>query len=67
MNFASWSGVDPTGSMPCSSIFAFTSGENTARLISALKRATISDGVLAGNNTPYQTTRSTVGNPSSVN
>src|SRR5260221_7739675 len=51
---SSSSGVEPTGSPPCSSSLCFTSGSWITRAISFCIRATIAGGVLAGANIAYQ-------------
>src|SRR5256885_7921503 len=51
---SSSSGVEPTGSPPCSSSFCFTSGSWITCAISFCIRATIAGGVFAGANIAYQ-------------
>src|SRR6266481_937885 len=51
---SSSSGVEPTGSPPCSSSLCFTSGSWIVRAISCCIRATIAAGVFAGANIAYQ-------------
>ena len=46
-------GVLPTGSLPCSASFAFTSGERSASMVARLIRSMISGGVFAGASNPF--------------
>ena len=51
-------GVLPTGSLPCSASFAFSSGERSASIVALLIRSMMSGGVFAGATSPFQSATS---------
>ena len=51
-------GVLPTGSLPCSASFAFTSGERSASMVARLIRSMMSGGVFAGASKPFHSATS---------